>query len=87
MAEERQPTNIVEGASKPPAPTARIVEDHKASAALSSLDAQDDECEKRNFDSEALGEAMKTLSVDDNGAVEKKKAVKVDTADVTLLVC
>lgn len=87
MAEEPQPSAIHEGASEPHAPTS-TAEDRKAAAALSSLDAQDDESAgKKNVDPKALGEAMKNLSVEENKAgPEKKKTVKIEAADVTLLV-
>ncbi|KAF2105510.1 hypothetical protein BDV96DRAFT_655588 [Lophiotrema nucula] len=86
---EPQPSNIQEGASDPP-PPAGSAEDRKAAAALSSLDANDDAGEKKDVDNKALGEAMKNLSVEDKEVVpakkEEKKAIKVDPADVTLLV-
>lgn len=87
MAEEPQPSNIHEGASEPQAP-AGSAEDRKAAAALSSLDAQDDDSSaKKDVDSKALGEAMKNLSVKDKGAGQTKKmAVKIDPADVSFLV-
>jgi hypothetical protein len=82
---EPQPADIQEGASEPPAPTG-TAEDRKAAAALSSLDAQEDESAgKKNVDTKALGEAMKNLSVA-KGADEKKKAVKIEASDVALLV-
>lgn len=85
MAEEPQPSTVQEGASDPPAPTG-TAEDRKAAAALSSLDAQDDESgAKKEVDSKALGEAMKNLSVKGKGA-DEKKAVKIDPADISLLV-
>lgn len=87
MAEEPQPSAIQEGASDPPAPTG-TAEDRKAAAALSSLDAHDDDAaSKKNVDTKALGEAMKSLSVQDTGAAEKKKTVKIEAKDVSLLVC
>ena len=74
----------------------------KAAAALSSLDARGDEDEsggrKANLDQEALGKAMSRLEVNskkpeekgEKGKVadlaERKVAVKVDQADVALLV-
>ena len=77
-------------------------EDRKAAAALSSLDArpEDDEgtSEKTQLDQEALGKAMSRLELvskgkegdrgkSKEGEVEKKKpVVKVDQADVVLLV-
>ncbi|PVI00216.1 hypothetical protein DM02DRAFT_614552 [Periconia macrospinosa] len=86
MAEEPQPEALHEGAADPHAPTG-TAEDRKAAAALSSLDAQDDDAAgKKNVDSKALGEAMKGLSVKDKNGDEKKKIVKIDAADVSLLV-
>ena len=77
-------------------------EDRKAAAALSSLDArgEDDEgtSKRTNLDQEALGKAMSRLELaskgkesdkgkSKEGEVEKKKpVVKVDQADVGLLV-
>ncbi|KAH7126907.1 hypothetical protein B0J11DRAFT_526737 [Dendryphion nanum] len=92
MASEPQPSSIQEGISDPHAPNS-TAEDRKAAAALSSLDAPDDEAPagKKNVDTKALGDAMKNLNVGEKTGVstpaaEKKKAVKVDPADVTLLV-
>lgn len=91
MASEPQPDSIHEGASDPHAPNA-TAEDRKAAAALNSLDAPDDDgTGKKDVDTKALGDAMKNLSVGEkNGSVapvaEKKKAVKVDAADISLLV-
>lgn len=88
MAEEPQPGAVKEGAADPHAPTG-TAEDRKAAAALSSLDAQDDEASgKKEVDTKALGEAMKNLSVKEKeGGAEKRKVVKIDSNDVTLLVC
>lgn len=88
MAEEPQPSTVKEGASEPHAPTASA-EDRKAAAALSSLDAQDDEgAGKKEVDSKALDSAMKNLSVDGKEVkkVEKKAAVKIDPESVKELV-
>lgn len=89
MAEEPQPAGVHEGAEQPPAPAS--AEDRKAQAAMSTMDAaQGDEegAPKKNVDTEALGKAMKSLDVkDQNKKEEAKKVVKVDAADVTLLVC
>ncbi|RQM08423.1 hypothetical protein DH86_00000451 [Scytalidium sp. 3C] len=81
------------------APTAKSAEDRKAAAALSSLDARaEDESGSRNVDQEAVRKAMDRLTVGGatNGVTSKKqdekkeqavkKAVKVDPADVTLLI-
>jgi hypothetical protein len=86
---EPQPSNIQEGASDAPAPTGSA-EDRKAAAALSSLDERDDaDSGKKNVDTTALGEAMKNLDVSekkDTKEAVNKKVVKVDAADVSLLV-
>ncbi|KAK5239038.1 hypothetical protein LTR16_012370, partial [Cryomyces antarcticus] len=67
----------------------------KTAAALSSLDKRGDDDEitsskKEGVDSEALGKAMKNLDSKDVGKGKQeevvKKAVKVDQADVGLLV-
>ncbi|ORY19826.1 hypothetical protein BCR34DRAFT_595272 [Clohesyomyces aquaticus] len=92
---EPQPSDVHEGLPPGSAPTASA-EDRKAAAALSALDAKDDEDKKGEVDTNALGEAMKGLTVAEGkaaGAKEKDKDaakkivnVKVDAADVTLLV-
>ncbi|OCK85178.1 hypothetical protein K432DRAFT_287397 [Lepidopterella palustris CBS 459.81] len=88
---EPQPDSVHEGASTPPAPTG-TAEDRKAAAALSSLDAHDDESStKKDVDAEALGQAMKNLGVGDKkehegNKVVPKKAVKIDAGDVSLLI-
>ncbi|OCL00975.1 uncharacterized protein K441DRAFT_532691 [Cenococcum geophilum 1.58] len=90
MAEE-QPASVREGASTPPPPTG-TAEDRKAAAALSSLDAHDDDsgAAKSGADSEALGQAMEKLNVGGPKKEEQKavprRAVKVDPADVNMLV-
>ncbi|EOD50670.1 hypothetical protein UCRNP2_2550 [Neofusicoccum parvum UCRNP2] len=88
MAEEPQPAGVHEGAEQPPAPAS--AEDRKAQAAMSTLDAaqrEDEGVPKKNVDAEALGQAMKNLDVKDQSKkADVKKAVKVDPADVTLLV-
>lgn len=90
MAEDRQPADIVEGATSGDVedevqPTAKSAEDRKAAAALSKLDARgDDEGAAREVDQEAIKNAMNALG---GGANKKEtKAVKVDAADVKLLV-
>jgi len=86
MAEEPQPSDIQEGATEVQAPTG-TAEDRKAAAALSSLDAQEDESSgKKEVDTKALGEAMKNLNVQAKADEEKKKVVKIEPADVSLLV-
>jgi hypothetical protein len=78
---------------------AKSAEDRKAAAALSSLDAhrEDESTSTKDVDQEAVRKAMDRLAGTGttNGAVFKKddekmvvkKAVKVDQADVALLVC
>lgn len=88
MAEEPQPTTLQTGASKPHAPTS-TAEDRKAAAALSSLDTQDEDGsssnEKKGVDTQALNEAMAKVSVEKSKG-ETKKTIKVQAADVNLLV-
>ncbi|KAF2201086.1 hypothetical protein GQ43DRAFT_47585 [Delitschia confertaspora ATCC 74209] len=91
MAEEPQPPTIHEGASAA-APPVGTAEDRKTAAALSSLDANDDESggAKKDVDTKALGEAMKNLNVEGKDKGEEKKAsakkvVKIDATDVNLL--
>jgi hypothetical protein len=90
MAEDRQPADIVEGATTGDVedeaqPTAKSAEDRKAAAALSKLDARgDDEGATREVDQEAVKNAVSALG---GGAAKKDtKVVKVDAADVKLLV-
>lgn len=91
MAEDRQPADIVEGATSGDVedeahPTAKSAEDRKAAAALSKLDAHadDDAAPAAGVDQEAVKNAMNALG----GGADKKetKKVKVDAADVSLLV-
>lgn len=96
---EPQPSNVQEGADAPDVVPASK-EDRKAAAALSSLDANptEDVKPKKETDLKALSEAMKNLDMTaakpkPTGAstVAKKeeapkKLIKVDAADVTLLV-
>lgn len=92
MAEDRQPADIVEGAAgdveDEVRPTAKSAEDRKAAAALSKLDdtrADDEAVATREVDQEAVKNAVSALG----GAAPAKKetkAVKVDAADVKLLV-
>lgn len=82
---EPQPSKIQEGAADPHAPTA-TADDRKAAAALSSLDARDENgVGKKEVDGKALDLAMKNLSVKGAGT-QAKKNVKVELADVNLLV-
>lgn len=98
MAEEKQPSNVQEGMDQPDVLPANA-EDRKAAQALSSLDAKGDEdgsAVKKEVDLKALGEAMKNLDMaqapkkNADGQVKKedvpKKLIKVDAADVTLVV-
>lgn len=78
---------------------AKSAEDRKAAAALSSLDAprEDDSTGTKELDQEAVRKAMERLAGTGatNGKVTKKgdekkvvkKIVKVEAADVNLLVC
>lgn len=90
MAEEKQPPGLVEGATgeveEEVQDKAKSAEDRKAAAALSKLDARDDDVAGASVDQEGLNKAMNKLSV--SKATENKdlKKVKVDAADVTLLV-
>ena len=97
MAEERQPSNVQEGADveeeTPNLP--KSAEDRKAAAALSSVAARDDEASQpgKEVDQEALGKAIKNLDIgaskdgaEKKDSGEKKKVVKVDQADVALVV-
>lgn len=66
---------------------AKSAEDRKAAAAMSRLDARDDDGSSANVDSEAASKAMKSLG--DASATAKAdaaKKVKIDAADVALLV-
>ncbi|KAF7867302.1 hypothetical protein EAF04_005385 [Stromatinia cepivora] len=98
---ESQPPTVVEGATTGDVDdeipqTAKSAEDRKAAAALSSLDAprEDDSTATKEIDQEAVRKAMDRLAGATNGTVAKKgdekkivkKTVKVEAADVTLLV-
>jgi hypothetical protein len=77
---------------------AKSAEERKAAAALSSLDAsrEDDSASTKNVDQEAVKKAMDRLAGNtaaagevkkkEDAKKEVKKAVKVDQADVALLV-
>ncbi|KAI9848916.1 MAG: hypothetical protein M1838_000326 [Thelocarpon superellum] len=93
---DTQPSSAQEGADledeTPALPTS--AEDRKAAAALSSVAARDDEASQpaKEVDQEALGKAMQNLDIGEgNEKVEKreggerKRVVKVDQADVGLL--
>jgi hypothetical protein len=103
MAEQQPPTIVegaTTGDVDDEIPVAaKSAEDRKAAAALSSLDAprEDESAGTKDVDQEAVRKAMERLggSASTNGAAAKKdtetkvvkKTVKVDPADVTLLVC
>ncbi|PMD17132.1 hypothetical protein NA56DRAFT_648872 [Hyaloscypha hepaticicola] len=102
MAEQQPPTIVegaTTGDVDDEIPVAaKSAEDRKAAAALSSLDAprEDESAGTKDVDQEAVRKAMERLggSASTNGAAAKKdtetkavkKSVKVDPADVTLLV-
>lgn len=97
---DKQPPNVVEGAAgdiEDERPAVKSAEDRKAASALASLDTTDDaSAASKNVDQEAVGQAMKNLGANAVSGSSKsgsaiasaapKKAVKVDAADVTLLV-
>lgn len=92
---EPQPPNVQEGADAPDVLPANA-EDRKAAQALSSLDTRADEesnSAKKGVDLKALNDAMSRLTTAPVKATtevkkeEPKKLVKVDAADVALLVC
>lgn len=96
MAEEPQPSALTEGADLENVPA--NAEDRKAADALSKLDNNNpnDEAPQKELDVKALGEAMKNLELVQGGSAPKtsakkenvpKKLVKVEAADVNLLVC
>lgn len=90
MAEEKQPPGLVEGATgeveEEVQDKAKSAEDRKAAAALSKLDARDDDVAGASVDQEGLNKAMNKLSVSKTTENKDLKKVKVDAADVTLLV-
>jgi len=94
MAEDRQPPTIVEGATTGDVEdeiqsTAKSAEDRKAAAALAKLDGRDDEAAAaKDVDHEAVSKAMKNLAGGKKPEEKKEevKKVKVDAADVALLV-
>jgi hypothetical protein len=88
MAEEPQPSTLVEGATEESTlPT--NAEDRKAAAALSSLDARGDDDEEasskgKDVDTAALDKAMKNLDVKASKADVYKG--KIEAEDVKLVV-
>jgi hypothetical protein len=99
---ENQPPTIVEGATtgdvEDEIPVAKSAEDRKAAAALSTMDTprDDESAGVKDIDQEAVRKAMDRLAgtATSNGTMTKKeeekktvkKVVKVDQADVALLV-
>lgn len=91
MADE-QPSNVHEGATS--------AEDRKAASALANLDSNADDTSTQNQDQDAINQAMKRLGGGGASASQTSKPsvssakiptapaknVKVDAADVTLLV-
>lgn len=89
MAEDRQPASISEGADvEDENPVAKSAEDRKAQAALSKLDAKDDdESTSKEVDQDAVNRAMNNLGGEVTKTEKKEiKKIKVDAADVALLV-
>ena len=99
---EQQPPTIVEGATTGDVDdeipvAAKSAEARKEQAALSSLDAprEDESTNAKNVDQDAVRKAMDRLAGKTNGTTTQKedqaktvkKVVKVDQADVSLLVC
>lgn len=89
---EPQPPNVVEGATAGDVEDevtdkAKSAEDRKAAAAMSRLDANDDESGSAQVDQDAVNKAMKSLGGSGAGAAKTDaKKVKIDAADVALLV-
>ncbi|RSL67233.1 hypothetical protein CEP54_003366 [Fusarium duplospermum] len=71
-----------------PSQTAKSAEDRKAASALENLDAADTPSTAQNVDADAVNKAMKTLGAakSSSAAAASHKNVKVDPADVALLV-
>jgi hypothetical protein len=94
---EAQPSSVVEGATTgdvdEEVPVAAKSEDRKVAGALSKLDAREDESAGANgADQEAMKKALAGISANGSASKENdkkavKKNVKVDPADVSLLVC
>jgi hypothetical protein len=85
---EPQPSTVHEGAADPHAPTS-TASDRAAAATLSTLDTapeSENNGAKKQVDGKALDKAMQGLSVKEKNEEEKKKNVKVEAGDVTLLV-
>ncbi|KAJ4261542.1 hypothetical protein ACHAPJ_004437 [Fusarium lateritium] len=71
-----------------PSTTAKSAEDRKAASALENLDAADSPSTPQNVDADAANKAIKSLggTKSASAAATSHKNVKVDAADVTLLV-
>ncbi|CRK20618.1 hypothetical protein BN1708_012890 [Verticillium longisporum] len=88
---EKQPPTIVEGATtgdvedEIPANQAKSAEDRKAASALASLEGGDD-AQGNDVDAEAAKKAIGSLGGDQKKTGEPVKNVKVEAADVALLV-
>ncbi|KAK3694635.1 hypothetical protein B0T22DRAFT_437703 [Podospora appendiculata] len=87
MAEDKQPQNVVEGATtggdvddEEPA-TAKSAEDRKAANALQKLNDRDDEASSSGVNQEAVNNAMDALSGDVKG---KGKAVDTNEDKITV---
>lgn len=90
---EPQPLDVVEGATTGGVEEdeitdkAKSAEDRKAAAAMSRLDADDDESSSAQFDQDAVNKAMKSLGGSGAAAAQTEvKKVKIDAADVAILV-
>lgn len=90
---EPQPPNVVEGATAGDIEDevqtqAKSAEDRKAAAAMSRLDANDDDSNSAQVDQDAVNQAMKSLGGSSGAGAAKTEAkkVKIDAADVALLV-
>ncbi|PNP51884.1 hypothetical protein THARTR1_07653 [Trichoderma harzianum] len=73
----------------PPTPPPQSAEDRKAASALAALDTPTDSSSAAaptNLDQEAVTKAMRALNAAPASATAKKNVVKVDPADVALLV-
>ncbi|KAF6838574.1 hypothetical protein CPLU01_02375 [Colletotrichum plurivorum] len=81
MAEKQPPAADVEEEVQP----AKSAEDRKAASALASLDARGDDSSEDKVDAEAAQKAIKGLG-GATAAKQEVKNVKVDAADVALLV-
>ncbi|EKJ74818.1 hypothetical protein NXS19_001848 [Fusarium pseudograminearum] len=70
-----------------PSQTAKSAEDRKAASALENLDAADSPSTPQNVDADAANKAIKSLgSSKASASATSHKNVKVDAADVALLV-